>query len=167
MFSAIWEPAYGKNSSHKFVKWAVANWQLSQITTLATGQPATTTMRIAGSPFAGAAFNTSLNGLGGTNRVPYLPFANMQLDNIYRTDARITKTLPFSERVKAYASFEAFNISNSQYNTGIINEAANFAVVNGVAGIRPSLGLNNGIASQGFPDGTNARRAQVSLRLVF
>ena len=167
VFSSIWEPTYGKNSLNKFVKWAVANWQLSQITTLATGQPQTTTMRIAGTPFPGAAFNTSLNGLGGTNRVPYLPFANMQLDNIYRADVRITKTLPFSERVKAYASFEAFNISNTQYNTGILTEAANFGVVNGVAGIRPSVGLNNGTASQGFPDGTNARRAQLSLRFVF
>ncbi len=149
------------------MKWVVANWQLSQITTLASGQPTTTTMRVVGSPFPGAAFNTTLNGLGGSNRVPFLPFSNLNLDNVYRTDARITKTLPFSERVKAYASFEVFNISNSQYNTGIITEAYNLSAVAGVTAIRPSNGLGNGTASQGFPDGTNARRAQVSLRLIF
>jgi hypothetical protein len=167
VFSTIWEPTYGKSSSNAFVKWAVANWQLSQITTLATGQPNTTTMRIAGAPFAGAAFNTTLNGLGGTNRVPFLPFANLKVENIYRTDARITKTLPFSERVKAYFSFEAFNITNSQYNTGIITEAFNLSTINNVLAIRPSVGLGAGTASQAFPDGTNARRAQISLRVVF
>jgi hypothetical protein len=167
VITSIWEPEYGKKSGNQFVKWAVANWQLSQITTLASGQPTTTTMRIVGSPFPGAAFNTSLNGLGGSNRVPFLPFSNLLVDNIYRMDARITKTLPFSERVKGFASFEVFNVTNTQYNTGIISEAFNLSAVNGVTAIRPSNGLGNGTSSQGFPDGTNARRAQLSLRLVF
>lgn len=167
VISSIWEPEYGKRSGNGFVRWVLANWQLSQITTLASGQPVTSTLRVAGAPFPGAAFNTTLNGLGGTNRVPFLPFANLSIDPVYRTDARLSKVLPFSERVKTYLNLEVFNISNSQYNTGIISEAYNLSTIGGVQAIRPSVGLGIGTATQGFPDGTNARRAQVSARIVF
>jgi len=33
--------------------------------------------------------------------------------------------------------------------------------------LTPSAGVGNGNQSQGFPDGTNARRAQLSFRVVF
>jgi hypothetical protein len=49
------------------------------------------------------------------------------------------------------------------YNTGVNTEA--YSLANGV--ISPTAGVGVGNQSQGFPDGTNARRAQVSLRLVF
>ncbi|BDC52544.1 hypothetical protein F183_A48590 [Bryobacterales bacterium F-183] len=163
VLTSVWEPQWGKQSSNAFVKYVVANWQFSHLTTLASGQPVTTTMRVVGSPFTGAAFNTSLNGFGGSSRVPFLPFSNLNLDPIYRADVRVTKILRFTERVNMALNFEAFNVSNSQYNTGIITEAFNAS--GGV--IRPSNGLGNGTASQGFPDGTNARRAQVSARFVF
>jgi hypothetical protein len=163
VITSLWAPQYGLKSSNQMVKWVAANWQLSQITTLASGQPNTATLRVAGAPYAGAAFNTTLNGLGGSTRVPWLPFSTLPLDAVYRTDLRITKLLPFSERITGMFNFEAFNVSNSQYNTGEITEA--FNLTNGV--IRPSAGLGNGTASQGFPDGTNARRAQISFRLVF
>ncbi len=163
VLTSIWEPQWGKKSTQPFVKWVVANWQLSHLTTLASGQPATTTMRVAGSPFAGAAFNSSLNGFGGSSRVPFLPFSNLLLDATYRADVRVTKMLKFSERLQGAVNFEAFNVSNSQYNTGIISELYNFT--NGA--IRPSAGTGNGTASQGFPDGTNARRLQLSFRMVF
>ena len=60
-------------------------------------------------------------------------------------------------------NFEAFNVSNSQYNTGIVTELYNLTS----GAIRPSVGTGNGTASQGFPDGTNARRLQLSFRMVF
>jgi len=104
-----------------------------------------------------------LNGFGGSGRVPFLPFTNLPLDPINRMDARVTKILPFVEKIQGAISFEAFNVTNSQYNTGIISELYNASA--GV--IRPSIGTGTGTASQGFPDGTNARRAQVSFRLVF
>ncbi|MBM3757436.1 MAG: TonB-dependent receptor [Acidobacteria bacterium] len=163
VITSLWAPQYGLKSSNQMVKWVAANWQFSQITTLASGQPNTATIRVAGAPYAGAAFNTTLNGLGGSFRVPWLPFSTLPLDAIYRTDLRITKILPFSERITGMFNFEAFNISNSQYNTGEFTEAFNLTA--GV--IRPTIGLGNGTASQGFPDGTNARRAQISFRLIF
>lgn len=161
VLTSIWAPEMkGKSGA---AKWLLNGWQLSQITTLAAGQPNTSTMRVVGAPFAGAYQNGSLNGFNGTNRVPFLPFANGLIDAVYRTDARITKVLKFSERYQLHLNFEAFNISNSQYNTGEITELYN--ATSGV--IRLSAGYGNGTASQGFPDGTNARRAQFSMRFIF
>jgi hypothetical protein len=118
---------------------------------------------VSGAPFAGAAFNTSLNGFGGSNRVPFLPINSLDIDQTYRVDARLTKVLPFTERIRAYLNLEAFNVFNTQYNTFVNTEA--YRLASGV--LTPSSGLGNGNQSQGFPDGTNARRAQVSIRVTF
>jgi hypothetical protein len=162
VISSIWSPTFTSNDTW-FGRYLVNNWQLSQITTLASPQYATTTIFISGAPFTGAAFNTSLNGLGGSNRVPFLPFQNLDIDPIHRVDARITKELPFSERVRVYLNFEAFNVTNSVSDTFVNTEA--YRVSGGV--LTPSVGTGVGNQSQGFPDGTNARRAQVSARVVF
>jgi len=75
----------------------------------------------------------------------------------------------FGERVKANLSFEAFNVFNTIHNTGI--QTAAYSVLAGGI-IRPVLTngvshVGDGSASQGFPDGTNARRMQAALRFVF
>ena len=62
-----------------------------------------------------------------------------------------------------WLNFEAFNVFNTIYSTGVNTEA--YSLSGGV--FRPTAGVGVGNQSQGFPDGTNARRAQVSLRLVF
>ena len=60
-------------------------------------------------------------------------------------------------------NFEAFNVFNHVSNTAVNTLA--FEAKNGV--IRPLPHLGEGVASQGYPDGTNARRAQVSLRFIW
>ena len=92
-----------------------------------------------------------------------MPINSLDIDKTFRVDARLTKVLPFSERIQGYLNFEAFNVFNTQYNTFVFTEA--YRASNGV--LTPSSGLGNGNQSQGFPDGTNARRAQVSLRVTF
>jgi hypothetical protein len=62
-----------------------------------------------------------------------------------------------------WLNFEAFNVFNTVYDTFVNTQA--YAASNGV--LNPVSGLGAGNQSQGFPDGTNARRAQVSLRVVF
>ena len=104
-----------------------------------------------------------MNGLGGSNRVPFLPFSNLDIDQTFRTDARLSKLLPVRENVKIYLNFEAFNIFNHISDTFVFTEA--YSATNGVLTPTPRVGEGN--QSQGFPDGTNARRAQVSLRVVF
>ena len=105
----------------------------------------------------------TLNGSGGWSRVPFFPVSSLDIDRTYRVDARLTRNLPFSERVKGSLMFEAFNAFNTQYNTGVNTQA--YTVSGNV--LRPVNGLGLGNQSQGFPDGTNARRAQVSARFVF
>lgn len=158
----VWSPKF-TNSTAPGARWLVNGWQMSGIVTLASAQPLTPTMRISGSPFTGAAFNTTLNGFGGTNRVPFLPFASLDIDQTYRLDARLARELPFTERVKGYLQFEAFNVTNSVVDTFRLTER--YSATNGV--ITPTANYGSPTQSQGFPDGTNARRAQVSLRLVF
>jgi hypothetical protein len=106
---------------------------------------------------------TTLNGSGGWNRVPFLPVSSLDIDQVHRVDARLERDLPFTERVRAKLMFEAFNLFNTQYNTFISTQA--YMAANGV--LTPTTGLGRGTQSQGFPDGTNARRCQVALRLTF
>jgi hypothetical protein len=162
VLNGMWSPRLTKSDAPA-ARWLVNGWQLSGILTLASAQPTTSTLRVSGTPFTGAAFNTTLNGLAGSNRVPFLPFGNVDIDQVTRLDARIARELPFTERVKAYLQFEAFNVTNTVSNTFLITEA--FSATGGV--ISPTATFRQPTQSQGFPDGTNARRAQVSLRLVF
>ncbi|HXB67683.1 MAG TPA: carboxypeptidase regulatory-like domain-containing protein [Candidatus Acidoferrales bacterium] len=168
----LWQPTLTTSTS-AFARYFVNGWELSAITTLASAHPVSATVNSAstslGAEFAGIQLaNSTLNGSGGWNRVPFFPVGSLNVDQIYNVDARITRKLPISERVKANLSFEAFNAFNTIHNTGVQTAAYNVSgnilkpqLTNGV-----SL-LDTGNASQGFPDGTNARRMQVSLRFVF
>lgn len=161
-FSFVASPTLTK-SNGLVARWLINGWQLSNITTLASAQAFTSTIRVSGSPFVGAGFNTSLNGLGGSTRVPFLPFNNLDIDQTYRMDARISRALPINERLNGFLQFEVFNLTNSAVNTAKISER--YSATNGVLTPTPTYGQPT--ASQGFPDGTNNRRAQVSLRFVF
>jgi hypothetical protein len=93
-------------------------------------------------------------------------------DQIYNVDARITRAFPVGEKVKLNLAFEAFNLFNTIHNTGVQTNAYSVTSVNGTGVIRPVLTngislVGTGTASQGFPDGTNARRCQAALRITF
>jgi len=77
-------------------------------------------------------------------------------------DARLSKNFRVNERMSAMFFFEAFNVFNNVYNTSVFTEAfqARGAIISPVP-------YGGGSASQGFPDGTNARRAQIGARFVF
>jgi len=147
--------------------WALAHlvddWQLSQITTLSSGARVTPTVTVSGAQFTGQAFNTTLNGLGGATRVPFLQRQSLPLDPIRQVDARIAKVIAIKERVRMMAMFEAFNLSNSQYNTSVQSQAYSASRMV----LTPTARLGEGSASAGFPDGTNARRLQFGLRFAF
>lgn len=149
-------------SDNGFVKYVVNNWNLSMIGTIASAFYASPTIRV-NSNFAGAANTNTLNGFGGSFRVPFLSRTSLPIEGVGRLDARLSKVLKFTERYQLSLNFEAFNIFNNVTNTGIITEG--YQATTGV--IRQVAGMGTGSASQGFPDGTNARRAQVSARFVF
>ena len=162
VLNSSWQPRLTKSNT-RLARWLINGWQLSEITTIQSAPPATTTVRVVGTPFAGAAFPTTLNGLGGSTRVPFLPYSNLRIDGIYRVDARLSHEFPLTERIHSVVNFEVFNLFNRISDTGVLTEA--YSVTNFV--LTPTPGVGQGNASQGFPDGTNARRAQVSLRVVF
>jgi len=160
--SFVYAPTFVK-SNGAVAKYLLNNWQLSQISTFASTQPQTPTVTVSGSAFTGAAFTGSLNGFGGSSRVPFLPAASIDVDQIVRTDARLTKVIPIREKMTAAFSFEVFNVFNWISNTAVNGTA--YRLVSGALNVEPGLGL--GSASQGFPDGTNARRAQINARFTF
>ncbi len=144
-------------------RYFVNGWQLSTITTLASSHPTSATVRFSSGPSGIYLVNASLNGSGGWNRVPFWPVNSMDVDTYHRVDARLTRSIPIGEHVKGSLMFEGFNIFNTITNTGVATEA--FSVTAGV--IKPTAGLGAGTKSEGFPDGTNARRLQVALRFEF
>ena len=160
----MWSPKFTDNGSN-VSRFLVNGWGLSGIVTLASPHPTSPTVNVTSTTqFPGVAMAyTTLNGSGGWNRVPFLPVASLNIDKIRRMDARLSRELPFSENVKANLTFEGFNIFNMQYNTSV--NSTKYTATNGV--LTPLANFGTGTSSQGFPDGTNARRAQVGIRLVF
>lgn len=169
----VWSPKL-TDSTSMFAKSFINGWNLSSITTLASSHPTTTTINSASTSangvFSGVTLaNSTINGSGGWNRVPFLPVGDLNIDRIYNVDARFGHTYQLGERVRATLSFEAFNAFNTIHNTGV--QTAAYSVSSGGI-LKPVLTnglslLGAGNASQGFPDGTNARRAQLALRINF
>ena len=160
--TAIYNPVFTQSTT-KLARYLINGWQLAPIVTIASAQPTLATIRIVGTPFTGAAYTSTLNGLGGSNRVPFWPLNSLDIDQMYRVDARLSKTLKFNDRLRLQVNFEAFNLFNMMYNTFVNTEA--YSATAGV--LKPTAGLGAGSQSQGFPDGTNARRAQISARFYF
>ncbi len=162
VISWIWRPNLTASQSPA-AKWLLNGWELSTITTMASAEPATATVSGAAFPGVSLAYTSTLNGSGGWSRVPFYPVNSYDIDRTYRVDGRLTRALPFSERVRGYLMFEAFNIFNTQYNTSLNTSA--FTSSGGV--LKPVAGAGTGNQSTAFPDGTDARRCQVALRVTF
>ena len=161
----VWSPTLTKNNG-VIARYLLNNWQLSQVTTLQSSQPIDSTVNASGSQFPNEMVTGSLNGCGcGFSRVPFQPVDNLDLDRIYKVDARIAKKLPFTERVTGYLQFEAFNVFNTPYDTS--RRAAEYNLNNATSTLSYIGSYGTGSSTASSPDGTNARRAQVSLRVTF
>jgi hypothetical protein len=118
---------------------------------------------------------STLNGLGGSFRVPFQSISALDIGPQYRTDARIAKMLPINERIKLYLQFEAFNVFNHVIVSGSSpRNAREYTAIrqttgplSGQVALVPYAPYGSILQTQISPDGTTARRAQVSLRLVF
>jgi hypothetical protein len=64
-------------------------------------------------------------------------------------------------------TFDAFNVGNNTYFTSVSSRAYTYSLVNGLPSLLPAAGYGAGTATQGFPDGTNARRLQLGVRLLW
>ncbi len=153
---------------NKFANIGLNGWQLSMIETAASPQATDPILIVAsGIPNSGFASGTTINGMvtpfGAPARVPWLPRSSVPIDTIDHMDARLTRSFPIREWGSVALAFEVFNVFNSISNTSV-NTTAYIATGTTIA---QAAGLGAGTASGGFPDGTNARRAQVSLRFTF
>jgi carboxypeptidase family protein len=172
----LWQPSVG-NGSSELARRILNGWQFSTLTTLASSQHATPIVIVQGQQFSGVTMNytSSLNGSGGWARVPFQPIGSLLTGPEYNVDASIGRQFTITERVKAIVAFQGFNVFNMQYNTSVNTIAYRSQAVlppglsNGpqTGTLFPVPGVGVGNAAQGFPDGTNARRLQVALRIVF
>ncbi len=167
VFSWAWAPTLTHRTG-AFYKYVVDNWQLSSITSISTGWPYAVSMKVNDSASAtavpGMFSNYNLSGSGLSNVVPFWPYYGHYFPARYNADARLSKVLPIGEHgVKLMLNFEVFNVSNSWSPTSLSSTQA-FTELKGV--ITPTA-LGVGSADGGFPDGTQARRMQISARLLF
>jgi outer membrane receptor for ferrienterochelin and colicin len=177
MLNYIVAPTFLHNDS-AFARYVVNGWQLSGVTQFASSQPQVPSL--SGSiptTFGGiSVLNTSsLNGLGGSGRIPFMSVSALDIGAIYRTDARIMKMFPITERVNVNLGFEAFNVFNHLIPGGTAPRDR-FAYTASI----PTTGPNTGLLvltprtsygslqqTQITPDGTTARRAQAVIRINF
>ncbi|GEM_PF-1059438 len=173
-----WQPRPLHNDSFA-ARYLVNGWTLSGAAILASGLGEIPLVVVNGQQFGGTnmVYTTSLNGSGGWSRVPFnavQPLLNVSAPNLvvprilpegaeYNVDARLSRDIPISERMKATVMFEGFNVFNTQFNTSVNTIA--YTATSGVLHPVPYLGLGNSAA--GYPFGDNARHLQVALRIVF
>jgi hypothetical protein len=168
-------------SDNWLAKYVVNGWEWTGLLTLASGRPSFESVTFSSTTNLPQAFTGSLDGLGGDSRVPWLQNNPLHIDPTYRFDTRLQKSFPIRERMSVSLLFEVFNLTNTVANTGVVTSG--FTAANKGTAAAPQFviapcasataavcapttpGLGN--ASAGFPDGTNARRAQVGARFTF
>ncbi len=152
----------------------LTGWQLSMIETYATPQGVDPYVSISALPAAlsNDIYSTTISGDGigfaSYQRVPFYPRSSLNLGTTLKTDLRLTKEIKILHEQNVSLNFEVFNAFN--YNTTTsVNQVAIIANTdaNGNGILTPVTGAGKGTASAGFPDGTNARREQVSVRYTF
>ena len=176
----IARPKFLKSDS-AFARYVVNGWELNGLLTLASGRPTYESVSWSSTSNLPQPYTGSIDGLGGDNRVPWLPNEPLMIDPITRFDTRIAKVFPIRERMSVTLLFEVFNLTNTVSSTGV--SAAGFTAANKGTAAAPNFviapcasatasvcapetpGLRT--ATSGFPDGTNARRADAGVRFVF
>ena len=161
----VWQPTVIKSNS-SFARFLLNGWEVSGIAVLATPQHRTPVMMVGSQQFSGVTmtYTNSPNASGGWNRAPFEGVGILNTgSNQYTVNGRLTRTLPFTDRVKGMLMFEAFNVLNNQFTTAINTLA--FTTATGV--VKPAPGVGLPIAADGYPYGSSARLCQIAFRLVF
>jgi hypothetical protein len=161
----LWLPTVTKSDS-AIARFLVNGWEVSGTGIVASPQHRTPVEMVGAQQFSGVTmtYTNSIDASGGWNRVPFQAVGSLTTgSNQYTVNGRVTRTLPFTERVRGMLMFEAFNVLNNQFITGINTLA--YTVTSGVA--KPAPGVGVGIAADGYPYGSSARRCQIAFRLMF
>ena len=184
VFNYAFTPTFSHSDS-AFAKYVINGWELSGLTVFASSQPLVPTVSGTFSipnvaalqaqlGFSSVVSGFSINGLGGSSRVPFESTSALNVGAVYRTDARLAKTFTVTERVKIMAGFEAFNVFNhlivsgrdaAQYTVSVPSKNTDPNYGFGVLTPRSSYGTVS--LTQITPDGTTARRANALIRITF
>jgi hypothetical protein len=172
----IWEP--GGNLTNGVARKLIHGFLLSGIYTFESGRPVSSLLSIPNVPFQtpdGAQWNGfgGTLGQGGPSFLPTQTFNSLYGEWNYRFDLRISRRFRLTERLRAEVLGEAFNLWNTSnfngYNTTMYQAAATTVTTPLATPIRLTpdtrFFTENNNSSQ--PDGTNARRFQLALRLRF
>lgn len=156
------------SSASWVARYFINNWELSIVSNFGSAFPEVPEVFVSSAHPAGLLSTVTLNGLGGSRRVPFESISALDIDQLYRTDARITKILPFSERFRTKLMFEATNVFNHPYINGPYpaRQPYQYQTVpyNGGYALAPYSNYGAPQETQAPPDGTTARRAQAAIR---
>lgn len=166
-----WQPVF-TTKTDALSRFLLNGWMVSGIGTYSSSMYVTPTVEVEGQQFtktvSGGAttaitmdFANSLLGTAGWSRVPWQNVNILPLGSWLNVDARVSKTLPFTPRLKGVLTAEAFNATNHK-NVSAVDTVAYTSVL-GV--ITPVSSVGTPIASYGYPFGTTARHVQVAFRL--
>jgi hypothetical protein len=184
--NAVFTPTFTKSNSVA-AKYLINNWQFSLLSVVASSMGMTPTIQYSDKPTIVVGgknltpLYSSINGFGGSSRVPFESLSSLPIGNYYKTDVRLAKSLPITERVNAMIGFEAFNLLNSvipyggsprvsqQYTT--VNQKT-FVTPTGqsfanIVALVPNTAYGALNQTQAPPDGTTARRGQAFVRINF
>ena len=165
VYTFVWAPTL-THSSNAVAKYLLNDWQLSSITTIMSGHVSgSETIHLNDTPVTGMLYSAdALDGFNGNFRVPFLPVDSLYTPWVQQENFRLTKNIPIKERVRIALNFEAFNIANNWSPTALTSQA--YTEAKGILTPTPTA-MGVGTGDGGFPDGTQARRLQVSARLTF
>jgi hypothetical protein len=163
-----WQPHV--NRTDALAKFVLNGWLVSGIATYSSTMYTTPLVEVDGPQFTQTnSVNTkitmdypySLNGTGGWSRVGFQGVNYLPIGSQLSIDPRVSKTVPFTERLRGQFTVEAFNVTNHR-NVSAVN-AIEYTATGGI--LTPVTGFGLPSASNGYPFGTTARHVEVSFRL--
>jgi hypothetical protein len=176
--NSVWYMPFAQSGTD-FGSQLAKGWVISGIVSEETGRPYATSISVPSMPFTNTdgtvwnGLNGGLLGQGGLNVLPTVSRNNNTGRPNYRLDLRLSRQFKIRERLTTEFFFEAFNVFNhsnwTNYNTTayIATAPPSTAAINTPVQLTANapFGIPNGDGSQ--PDGTNARRLQISARFRF
>lgn len=167
----VWQPVI--NRTDALSRYLLNGWLVSGIVTYSSSIYQTPTVEVQGQQFLTANtvnttnkaivmnFPNTLNGSGGWSRVPFEDVNILPLGSQFNVDARLSKTVPFTSRLRGTFAFDAFNATNHRDYSAVDTLA--YTAVLGV--LSPVAGVGTPTASYGYPFGSSARHVEVSFRV--
>jgi hypothetical protein len=167
---------YNFPNTHRgdWVKYLVNDWAIDSAFQAQSGLPYSATLS---SYPSYAALNSSWNGAGGTSWIPAIGRNTYKYPRDIVQDVRLQKQISFTDRYKAEARLDLYNVYNHQNVTGVQNTAYVFG---GTSSSNPNVStatFQNGIAgTANFGTSTNSnssgflytpRQVAISFKFLF